>query len=613
MPYPKGGRAQPFEKIATMEDEVQASKSIGEYLAILRRYKGQILVVTAVVAAAGLVTALSLPPIYRSTATVLVQEQEVPPELVRSTITSFADERIQVISQQVMTRAVLLKLVEKYNLYEKYRRRATTDELLERMRKDIKLTTVNADVSDRSSGRRVNATIAFKISYDSPQAERAQQVVTELTSLYLAENIKVREQSVAETTAFLTDEADRLESQIQDIEGKLALFKRRYAGRLPDSSAFNLQLAERAGSDLSRTEREMSAIQERKAALQAQLATVPPNAPTISVAGEKNVTPAERLRSLKGQYLAALAVYKPDHPDIRRMEREIAALTAEAAQPSEDTDAPGKLNKLESDLANVRERYSESHPDVERVKREIAALQASSAKDVSAQRGAEGRAGIKRPDNPAYIALTSQIDGIKRELNQLEAARNDLRAQQRTYDARLQQIPEIEREYHDLTRDYDTAKARYRDVKEKQMRAVVSQELEKGRKAERFSLSEPANLPEKPVSPNRPAIAAMGFLAAIGSGLGLAGLRDALDPSVKGPLELARIVRVPILTAIPYIETRRERIGKRRRNWLLVCLFSLLATGFLSGVHVFLRPLPLILHSLTDVVTNSVINKFSLW
>ena len=114
----------------------------------------------------------------------------MPPELVRSTVTSYADERIQVISQQVMTRAVLLQLVDKYDLYEKYRDRASTDEIVEFMRKDIKIATVDANISDRSSGRRVNATIAFNISYDSPHPDRAQKVVNELVTLYLNENVK---------------------------------------------------------------------------------------------------------------------------------------------------------------------------------------------------------------------------------------------------------------------------------------------------------------------------------------------------------------------------------------------------------------------------------------
>jgi uncharacterized protein involved in exopolysaccharide biosynthesis len=153
--------------------EEEGSKDIREYLAILRRHSVQIIAVTAALAAVAIAVAIGLPPVYRSTATILVQEQEIPTDLVRSTITSFADERIQVISQQVMTRAVLLELVDKFGLYEKYRGRETNDVIVERMRKDIKLTTVDANISDRSSGRRVNATIAFEVSYDSPDPDRA--------------------------------------------------------------------------------------------------------------------------------------------------------------------------------------------------------------------------------------------------------------------------------------------------------------------------------------------------------------------------------------------------------------------------------------------------------
>src|SRR5512134_2205716 len=141
--------------------EVETGKDPREYLATLLRHKGQILAVTAALAVVATAVAIALPPIYRSSAIILVQEQEVPPDLVRSTVTSFADERIQVISQQVMTRAVLLQLVEKHGLYEKYRRRASDEEVIERMRKDISLTTIDANVSDRRSGQRVNATIAF--------------------------------------------------------------------------------------------------------------------------------------------------------------------------------------------------------------------------------------------------------------------------------------------------------------------------------------------------------------------------------------------------------------------------------------------------------------------
>jgi uncharacterized protein involved in exopolysaccharide biosynthesis len=571
----------------------------------LRRYKGQIVAVTALLAAVGCVVAIGLPPVYRSTATVLVQEQEVPPDLVRSTITSFADERIQVISEQVMTRAVMLRLVDKYGLYERYRARASDDEIVDRMRKDIKLTTVNADISDRSSGRRVNATIAFTISYDAPLADQAQKVATELASLYLEENLRARQQSVAETTAFLAQEANRLATQMQDIEAKLAEFKRRNAGRLPDSSMANMQLAERAGSDVQRIEREITTLQERQLALEAQLPTITPNVtPATTTAGERGLTPAERLRVLRAQYTTASAVYGADHPDIRRMQREIAALSAETGASSEESDTADKLKKLEADLAALRDRYSEDYPEIQRIKRSIAALKAPAVRPGAtvAVKGAVSSP-VQRPDNPAYLALTAQIEGVKRELNHLSALRDDLRAQQRTYDSRLLQIPEIEREYQDLTRDYENAQARYREVKAKQMQAEVSQALEQDRKAERFSLGEPATMPQRPISPNRPVVALVGFITALGSGLGLAWLRDALDPSVKGPLDLARIATIPILTAIPYINTHLERTGKRRRTWMVAALTSLLVVTLLLGVHVFLKPLPALLDRAAHGIT----------
>ena len=141
---------------AEIEEDEQRGKDIREYLATLRRRKGQILAVTAMLAAVAIAVAIGLPPVYQSSATILVQEQEVPPDLVRSTITSFADERIQVISQQVMTRNVLLQLIERYGLYEKYRARETSEAILKRMRGDITLSFVDANISDRSSGRRVN-------------------------------------------------------------------------------------------------------------------------------------------------------------------------------------------------------------------------------------------------------------------------------------------------------------------------------------------------------------------------------------------------------------------------------------------------------------------------
>jgi polysaccharide chain length determinant protein (PEP-CTERM system associated) len=514
-----------------------------EILALLRRRRSLIAITALVVVMAAVAAAIGLPSIYRSSATILVQEQEIPPELVRSTITSFADERIQVISQQVMTRAVLLDMIERHGLYERYRKRDSTEQILDRMRKDIVLSTVNADVSDRSSGRRVNATIAFRVSYDAPRPEQAQKVVDELVSLYLSENAKVRQRSVAETTAFLAEEADRLAGQIKEIEGKLAAFERRHAGRLPDTAEVNQQLAERTEAELLRVERDIGMLQDRKSYLENQLTLVSPNLPMPTVAEtERALSPEDRLRALEAEYARASTKYSPEHPDIRRMKREIDALAA----------SPG-----------IKATKSETRPDAPRA-----------------------------PSNPAYVAIATQLETTKRELVSMLTQREDLRAKRRQYDARMLEIPDIKREYRDITRDYENAQTRYREVRAKQMQAEVAQELERDRKAERFSLGEPANLPQRPVSPNRPVILLVGLFASLGSGLGLGWARDKLDPSIKGPWELQRLTQGPLLMAIPYIETQSEQSALRSHTRGVWAAGGVLTVVFLVLVHFFLRPLP---------------------
>jgi uncharacterized protein involved in exopolysaccharide biosynthesis len=484
-----------------------------------------------------------------------------------------------------MTSAVLLRLVEKYNLYEKYRGKETDHQILERMRDDISVTPIDASMSDRGSGSRVNTTIAFEIAYDSPYPDRAQKVVNDLVALYLYENVEARQKSVAQTTAFLAEEAGRVAEQIGKIEANLADFKRRHAGITPDSSAVNMQLAERTQAEILQNEQNINSLQDRILSLEAQLRVVRPNLPVLTDAeGETALTPEARLQALMAEYRRASVLYLPEHPKMRQLRREIGSLKAAAGVSGKGLDPSGKLAQLEAELAALKALYADDHPDIRRLERSIATLKASAGSLATAPSAAS-----KAPDNPAYVALTTQLESAKRELAYLSGLRNDLREKQRTYDERLLKIPEIEREYRELTRDYDNAQVRYRQVKAKQMEAEIAQQMEKERKAERFTLMEPASLPVKPISPDRKRIALIGLVASLGSGLGLAWLRDLLNSSVKGPLELARIARVPILNPIPYIETRRERLGRRLRTLMVVCLIPVLAAASFVGVSTLLK------------------------
>jgi uncharacterized protein involved in exopolysaccharide biosynthesis len=516
------------------------------------------------------------PPVYRSTATILIEEQGIPRDLVRSTVTSFADERIQVITQQVMTRATLIQIVEKYDLYGRERRYLSNEEILERMRRDVKIETISAEGGGRLGGR--GTTIAFKLSYDNDKADQAQKVANELVTLYLNENLRTRRQRSEETSSFLGDEAERLRRQIDEIETKLAAFKRTNAGRLPDLQAFNMQMRDRAESELDEAARQIRLLEDRKIYIESQMAVVKETAP---IPNERILEPDERLRSLRNQYASQSGVYAQSHPDLARMRREIETL--EKSTGAKAAPQPKALDDARNELGRLSERYAADHPDVVQQRKRVAALEA--------ERSQTPAPAARKPDNPAYVSLAAQIESATREAESLRKRSGELRARVATYNARLEQTPNVEQGYRDLVRDHESATAKYKELRSKQMEAQVSQTLEKDRKGERFSLIDPPQFPDRPYKPNRPLLLAFSLFVALGGGAGAAGAAEALDRSVKSPRTLGALLETPLLGVLPRVDNDAQRENRRRRWLLALGTLAALAAVALAAVHLFVMPL----------------------
>lgn len=551
--------------------------SLRELIGVARRHALRMVAVALLVLGVALPAALLWPAVYRSSATILVEEQEIPRELVRSTITTYADERIQVISQQVMTRATLTRIVEKYDLYPRERRYVSNEEILDRMRRDIKLQTVNAEAASPRFGARA-PTIAFKLSFDSESPAKAQQVANELVTLYLNENLRTRRQRTEDTSSFLGDEAERLGKQIALIESKLAEFKRANAGRLPELQQLNMQMRDRAESELDEAARQIRLLEDRKVYLDSQLTLLKETAP---IPNERVLEPDERLRSLRNQYAGQSGVYAESHPDLARMRREIETL--EKSTGAKAAPEPKAIDDARNELGRLSERYAADHPDVARQRKRVAALEAEQAK---APAGA-----ARKPDNPAYVSLAAQIESATREAASLRKHREELRGRVATYNSRLEQTPNVEQVYRDLVRDHDNANAKYKDLRAKQMEAQVAQTLEKDRKGERFSLIDPPQYPEKPATPDRKKLLALAFAGSVGGGVGAAALAEGLNSTVKGARSLAALLEVPLLGVLPRAADPAAR--SRRRRLLLIGLGAalVLAAALLALVHVFVMPL----------------------
>lgn len=570
---------------------LDAGKTLGDYLGVLRRRRGLIALVFVVLFAVAAVVAVALPPVYRSTATILIKEQEIPQEFVRSTVTSFADERIQVISQQVMTRSTLLDLVDKYGLYGSARQKETSEDILDRMRRDIKLTPISAEVTDRRSGSPVKSTIAFSLSYDSEVAANAQKIANELTTLYLNENVKNRQQKAAETTLFLDEELARVTEHIADSEQKLAVFKARNQGRTPDLSLSNQMSSERVNAEVQRIEREITFLTDRKSALEGQLAETKPATP-VAGNGSAILEPEDRLKALQLQLTSLTGVYSDDHPDVKRLRREIATLKVETGLQDDATDRENKLLQLQQQIALLRQKYSDDHPDVVQLKRAFAAL------DKAVRTGAdapEGRASeirhARKPDNPVYLNLKSQIETTSAQIQSLRSERQDMRAKLELLDLRVSQSPEVEREYLELARDLDGSRARFRELRDKQMQAQVAEQLERGRKAERFTLIEPPIFPEKPYRPNRAVIVMMGALLALAGGIAAAALREAIDQTVHSARDVVRVLQVPMLAVLPALPSPVLLRRRSRLRWIAATGALVLVGVALAGFHTVVMPI----------------------
>ena len=561
---------------------LEPTLDLGDYLTAFKRRRGMMALVAGTVFLLGLITAFVWPPTYQASATILIEEQDIPRELIQSTVTSYAAQRIQVISQRVMSRTNLLEIVEKYNLYENERKRNTIEEVLSEMRADIGIDMITAEVMDPRTGRPTAATIAFTLGFKSESPTQAQKVASELTTLYLNENLKSRTEKAAEAYDFLTAESTRLSEEIDRLEALLAGFKERNVNTLPELRDLNTQILERTEREMTDVDTQIRNLEERRIYLGGQLGVLDPYS-----SGEV-LSPAARLDALRTEYIRLASRYSPDHPDVTGVKREIKALEMETGQYATADDLRREIELLRKELAVLQQTYTEEHPDVKRLKRQIASLEQELQNPPPTPRQAPAPASA---DNPAYVTLQSQLAAADTEIRSLRTKRSQLADKVQEYENRLMQTPKVEQEFRAIARDLDHATRRYQEIKAKQMTAEVGQEMEKERKGEKFTLIDPAVLPEEPVSPNRPAIVFLSLVLALGAGVGSAAVAESMSSAVRGAKGMVALLNTAPLAIIPYLPSAAETRARKQKRRILVITVIAGIIIMLLMVHFLFSPL----------------------
>jgi uncharacterized protein involved in exopolysaccharide biosynthesis len=573
---------------------------IKDYLKIIKRRRKFLLIPFLVVAVISVLLAVLLPALYRSTSTILIEAQEIPAELVHSTVTTFADQRIQMISQRIMTRPNLSEIIKKYDLYADDRKNKPEEVILEKMRKSIKVETISADVANNKSGPAQQATIAFTLTFDDRSPSLAQKVANELTSLFLKENIKSRTESAENAALFLSEESKRLKVKIQEIQQSLATFKEKNLNQLPQISALNQQELTSLSNQLLQLDSQERSLQDRRFYLEGELAQIDPNAMATNAVGNRVFDMKDRLKELQSQYPSVLSSHSANHPDVIKIKREIESLQKEIGSNTDVNSMNAELTDRKAELALLLKQYSDKHPDVVKLQKQISALQQSLA---NTKQSEYSNTDIQ-PDNPAYITLKSQLASVNTEIESLNFTRGRVQSKMEELRQSLRQSPLVEKEYMDLIQDLDNTNLRYREVSTREMEAQISQQLEMERKGERFTLIDPPQEPLEPVSPNRIAILVLGIVLALASGFGAVALAEMLDSTINSPKAVTAILGVEPLASIPYLESQTEHKDRNNERRILLIGCAIAVVVAILAFHFIVMPLDVFWYKLLRVVGN---------
>jgi succinoglycan biosynthesis transport protein ExoP len=488
-----------------------------------------------------------LPPRYKSTTQILVEQPSVPKDYVVSNIGDDIEDRLQSIQQQIESRTRLLLIIDKFHLYESKHRSFTPDEKVARMIKDIKIDLV------RNTGN--GAINAFQVSYSAPSPRLAQEVTSELTGQFIHENQRTLEQESEATTKFMEHQLESARDSLSQQEARVREFQTAHQGELPSQEASNLQILSGLQSQLQNEQDALNTARQQRIYYQ----------------------------SLIDQYRTLPAAAKGPE----------GAPTGLAAIDQ-------KLAQLRGELAELTTRYTDQYPAVQNMKSEIAkteALRKQAVAELSAHataaRGANAASATDAEGVAAsapLLQLQSQLQANQTEITNREQEIAQLKARIDSYQARLNAEPTSEAQLADLTRGYEQSQNSYNDLLKKKNDSAMATSMEKMQEGERFSVLDPPSLPTKPDFPNRLKFCGMGLGAGLVLGLIFAGGLEFFDDRLHNEKDIVKMLPTVIISEIPEVQCPSDlRRGRRRLalGWSVAAIvFTAIVVGsVLSYLH----------------------------
>ncbi len=540
-------------EIAVPEDD---NRTFSDYLDALKRRRKPALILALSLLVAGGLGIFFWPNSYTSTAVILIEDPEIPPGLVPSTVTTFASRQIQYINQRVMTRTNLASIIEKFDLYTEERKYLPTLLLVADVEQDMKIDVIDVQ-QPSATGQQMTSTIAFRLGFEHTNPQTARQVANELVSLYLAENVRSRTEQTAQTSQFMQEEVDRLDTEVKEVEAQIAAIKQANEGSLPELMTFNMQIMQSLTNDLQEVDRQLQSVRENKIMMDAELSKLSPIGTSVLPDGRSVSAPEDQLKALQTQLAMMEGRYSPDHPDVVRTRRDLEAVQLQLGANVDLTDNSALLQDARTELAKARERYAPGHPEVQSLERQVATLEGRAAAPMNRNTGS------LRADNPVYVQFRAQRDMLESQERALISQQGEIRARRNQIEGNTLRSSGVEKDLSALYRRLQSANLSYQAARDKAFVSKMGQALETQSKGERFSLVEPPDLPLLPSSPNRPVLLALLILLVLAAGLGWPQVAESMDAAINSPRAVEAVQGAPPIAEIPRIDTAEDRVHDR--------------------------------------------------
>ena len=481
-----------------------------------------------------------LPPRYRSGTLILVEQPTMPKDYVTPNVSDDLQQRLQSITQQILSRTRLLHIIDALNLYADSRNRLSPDEKVERMRKGIEIELA------RDTQNRVNS---FNVYYSARDPYTAQQVTHELTKLFISENLETRQQQSENTTQFLEGQLETARASLTEQEDKIRTYKGQHVGELPSQLESNLQILGGLQNQLRTEQDALNTAKQQRVYLQ---------------------TLVDQYRALQG-----------------------SSKTADGAPiglPALDQE----LERLRAQLADLTSHYTDRHPDVRKVQDQIAKTERMRDQLLANLRtsgnSAKADDTIAPARDPSDMARQSPLVQLQGQLhsNQVEIASREngvaeLKAKVSEYQARLNQEPIREQQLADLTRGYEQSKALYDGLLKKKNESAMATSMELRQQGERFRILDPPSLPVKPEFPNRLKFCGIGLGIGLVLGAVVAGAFEMMDDRLYQAEEIKSLLPVAVLAEIPTVVNPLDQRDNRQKAWLGWAAAAVVFVTILAG------------------------------